>query len=104
MKRRKVLRSPEILKKTINQKEVNMKEKIYAIRALRKAKAFVLVTDEETMMFVDMKALDSFVILVALQAVLSNLAKSVKELEVKLNERDDHGRKPRGRQKSRPVK
>lgn len=81
-----------------------MKEKIYAIKAIRRAKAFVLATDQETMMFVDMKSLELFVILIALQAVLDNLSKSVKELEVKLNKEDSHDRKPRGRQKSRSSK
>lgn len=80
-----------------------MKEKLYAIKAIRSAKAFVLATDQETMMFVDLKALDSFVILVALQTLRTNLDKSVKELEVKLNYGGEvDGRKPRGRAKSRP--
>lgn len=62
-----------------------MKEKLSAIRNLRNSKSFVLVTDEETILYVDLDSIVPAMQLVVLKELSRNLTKSIKQLESRLD-------------------
>lgn len=64
-----------------------MKERLYAIKALRNSKGFVLVTEEESMMYVNLDRIEPAMQLIVLKEIYRNLGKSIKDIESKL-----HGR------------
>lgn len=58
-----------------------MEDKKYALKQLKSSKTFILVTDEETMMYVDFDAIEASIQLIALKEVHRNLGRSIKKIQ-----------------------